>query len=87
MRTLANGDPFVPENSPRLFRIALAIAIMELARYGVILLLPMLVEFGNRGAPKFSVSIVAWVSAVAMLVFSQVFQEGTRLREAEKMTV
>lgn len=87
LRTLANGDPFVPENSPRLFRIALAIAIMELARYGVILLLPMLVEFGNRGAPKFSVSIVAWVSAVAMLVFSQVFQEGTRLREAEKMTV
>ena len=87
LRTLADGDPFVPENSPRLFRIAMAIAIMELARYGVIFLLPALVNFGDGGEPRFSVSAVAWISAAAMLVFSQVFREGTRLRDAEKMTV
>ena len=87
LRTLADGDPFVPENSPRLFRIALAIASMELARYGVILLLLAFVNFGSGGTPRFSVSIVAWISAAAMLVFSQVFREGTRLRDVEKMTV
>jgi len=87
LKTLAEGDPFVPENSPRLFRIAAAIAIMELARYGVILLLMAFVSFGEGGGPHFSVSLVAWVSAAAMLVFSQVFREGSRLREEEKMTV
>ena len=87
LQTLAEGDPFVPENSPRLFKIALAIAIMELARYGVIILLPALVNFGDGGEPRFSISVVAWISAAALLVFSQVFREGTRLREAERMTV
>lgn len=87
LKTLAEGDPFVPENAPRLHRIAVAIAIMELARYGAILLLMVFVTFGEGEGPRFSVSLVAWVSAAAMLVFSQVFREGSRLREEEKMTV
>lgn len=87
LRTLAQGDPFVPENSPRLYRIAVAIAIMELARYGAIFLLMSFVNFGDGEGPHFSVSLAAWVSAAAMLVFSQVFREGSRLREEEKMTV
>lgn len=88
LRTLAAGDPFVPENAPRLLKIAAAIAIMELARYAVIILLMIFVDFGDgETGPRFSVSFVAWVSAAAMLVFSQVFREGSRLREEEKMTV
>lgn len=86
--TLAEGDPFVPENAPRLLKIAIAIAIMELARYAVIVLIMVFVDFGEDvGGPRFSVSLAAWVSAAAMLVFSQVFREGSRLREEEKMTV
>ena len=88
LATLAEGDPFVPENAPRLLKIAIAIAIMELARYAVIVLLMLFVDFGDDMAgPRFSVSLAAWVSAAAMLVFSQVFREGSRLREEEKMTV
>lgn len=88
LATLATGDPFVPENAPRLLKIAAAIAIMELARYVVIVLLIVFVDFGeDMSGPRFYVSLVAWVSAAAMLVFSQVFREGSRLREEEKMTV
>lgn len=88
LATLAAGDPFVPENAPRLLRIATAIAIMELARYAAIILLRVFVDFGEGLAgPRLSVSLVAWVSAAAMLVFSQVFREGSRLREEEKMTI
>lgn len=87
LRTLADGDPFVPENAPRLWKIAATIAIMELARYGVIFLLMVFVTFAEGAGPRFSVSLIAWVSAAAMLVFSQVFREGSRLREEEKMTV
>ena len=87
LKTLAEGDPFVPENAPRLLKISAAIAIMELARYSVILLLVAFLTFEPGEGPRFSVSLVAWVSAAAMLVFSQVFREGSRLREEEKMTV
>ena len=45
LRTLAEGDPFVPENAPRLLKIAFAIAIMEVARYAVIILLMAFVSF------------------------------------------
>ena len=88
LATLAAGDPFIPENAPRLTRIAAAIAIMELARYVLILLLFVFADFGSDvDGVRFSVSLVAWVSAAAMLVFAQVFREGSRLREEEKMTV
>lgn len=88
LSTLAEGDPFVPGNAPRLLRIASAIAIMELARYVVIILLMIFVDFGeDMAGPSLSISLVAWVSAAAMLVFAQVFREGSRLREEEKMTV
>ena len=88
LATLTAGDPFIPENAPRLTRIAWTIAIMELARYMLILLLFIFADFGNDvEGVRFSVSLVAWVSAAAMLVFAQVFREGSRLREEEKMTV
>ncbi|MEO9969215.1 MAG: DUF2975 domain-containing protein [Hyphomonadaceae bacterium] len=88
LATLAAGDPFIPENAPRLTRIAGTIAIMELARYVLIFLMFLFGDFGEDiEGVRFSVSLVAWVSAAAMLVFSQVFREGSRLREEEKMTV
>ncbi len=88
LATLAAGDPFIPENGPRLMRIAATIAIMELARYALILLLFLFANFDKDvESLRFSVSLVAWVSAATMLVFSQVFREGSRLRQEEKMTV
>ncbi len=86
--TLADGDPFVPENGPRLLKIACAIVLMEVARYGVILLLLLMVNFDDiMQEPQFSISLAAWVAAAALFIFSQVFREGSRLREEEKMTV
>ena len=88
LETLADGDPFVPENAPRLLRISITIAIMEVARCVITLMLLIFVDFGDEASgPRFSISLIAWVSAAAMLVFSQVFREGSRLREEEKMTV
>ena len=89
LETLAAGDPFVPENAPRLQRIAYAVAGMELGRYAAIIILGSLLDFGDdvQGPPRLSISLVAWVSVAAMLVFSQVFREGSRLREEEKMTI
>jgi len=88
LKTLANGDPFVSENSNRLTKIAGAIALMEIGRMVAITCIRNFVEFTPPEAmPAFSISLVSWAGAVAFFVLSQVFREGTRLREDAKMTI
>ena len=88
LKTLADGDPFVSENSNRLSKIAGAIALMEIGRMVVIACIRNLVEFSPPEAmPSFSISLVSWAGAVAFFVLSQVFREGTRLRDDAKMTI
>lgn len=84
LSTLADGDPFVPENAPRLTRIALAVAFMEVARYAAALVLQAFTEVGGL---RLSVNLAAWAAVVALFVLSQVFREGARLREDQKMTI
>ena len=88
LATLAAGDPFVPANAPRLTRIAIALALMELGRYVVIALLTMFINFNEVGdGPSLNINLAVWASVAALLVLSQVFREGTRLRDQEKMTI
>jgi len=88
LSTLATGDPFVPDNTSRLTKIAAAIALMEIARMVAVILIGNFVDFGPDAAgPQISISLVSWAAAVAFFVLSQVFREGTRLREDAKMTI
>lgn len=88
LKTLADGDPFVSENSNRLSKIAAAIALMEIGRMIAIICIRNFVDFSPPEAmPSFSISLVSWAGAVAFFVLSQVFREGTRLRDDAKMTI
>ena len=88
LRTLADGDPFVSENSGRLTKIAGAIALMEIGRMIAIICVINFVAFNPpESAPAFTISLVAWAAAVAFFVLAQVFREGTRLRDDAKMTI
>ncbi|MGB3626248.1 MAG: DUF2975 domain-containing protein [Henriciella sp.] len=87
LSTLADGDPFVPENGPRLTRIALAIALVELARYVTVFLLNAFVDLGSEQPVRLSINLAAWAAVVALFILAQVFREGSRLREEEKMTI
>lgn len=88
LATLADGDPFVPENAPRLTRIAMVLAIMELASTGFVICMRLFVPPEAAIArPGFGLNLVVWAAVAALLVLSQVFREGTRLREEEKMTI
>ena len=84
LATLADGDPFVPENAIRLTRIAIAIAITQLMRYLIAIFTGLMVH-GAR--VELSVDLIAWASVAALFILSQVFREGTRLRDEEKMTI
>lgn len=87
LSTLAAGDPFVPENGPRLTRIAFAIGLVELARYATVILLNSFVDLGTDQPLRLSINLAAWAAVIALFVLAQVFREGSRLREEEKMTI
>lgn len=87
LSTLADGDPFVPQNGPRLTRIAVAIALVELARYVTVFLLNAFVDLGSEQPVRLSINLAAWAAVVALFILAQVFREGSRLREEEKMTI
>lgn len=87
LSTLAEGDPFVPENGPRLTRIAIAVAAIEIIRTATVLIGSTLVDLGDNMRPSINVNLAAWGAVVVLFVLAQVFREGTRLREEEKMTI
>lgn len=85
--TLADGDPFVPENARRLSRIGIAIAAMELLRVVTVLVVSAVPTLVGDEPPRLSTQFILWISVAALFVLSQVFREGTRLRDEEKMTI
>lgn len=87
LSTLAEGDPFVPENAPRLTRISVAIAAIEAIRMASVLILAATVDLGEGYVANININLAVWGAVVVLLILAQVFKEGTRLREEEKMTI
>lgn len=87
LSTLADGDPFVPQNASRLMRISAVIALMEIFRYLSVFAVWLLRDQISGIEPRLSVNLTLWVSVAALFILSQVFREGTRLRDEEKMTI
>ena len=94
-RTLTDGDPFVPENVNNLRMIAFGIGfyqILTYASFGVISLIFTLlgrpVEGGSRVVlGQVELNLGVWFAVLALLVLAEVFREGTRLREEQKLTI
>ncbi|MEO0548366.1 MAG: DUF2975 domain-containing protein [Pseudomonadota bacterium] len=87
LSTLADGDPFVPENGPRLTRIAIAIGMIEIVRTLAVLLISATVDLGENYEVVIRFNLAVWGAVIVLLILAQVFREGTRLREEEKMTI
>lgn len=92
--TLIAGDPFVPQNAGHLRAIAIAIVVYQLFRYaahGMIALVFTVfgrpVESGVSLQTDFALNLGAWVAVLALLVLSEVFREGARLRDEHKLTI
>ncbi|MEM1147911.1 MAG: DUF2975 domain-containing protein [Pseudomonadota bacterium] len=87
LSTLAEGDPFVPENAPRLTHIAIAIGLIEVIRIVAVLILAATIDLGSEYEASININLAVWGAVIVLLILSQVFKEGTRLREEEKMTI
>jgi hypothetical protein len=90
--TLSAGDPFVPENAEHLRVIAIVIAVFEAAR----LVLSALVVgvFHAAGlredeavSMQLEVNILVWFGVLSLVVLAEVFREGARLRQDQKLTI
>ena len=93
-KTLVVGDPFVPENATRLRRIAYILAALELVR----MLAQHFMENEKVISSKVSdaetgvvislnFNLIAIGAILVLIVLAQVFDEGARLREDQKMTI
>ena len=87
LSTLADGDPFVPENAPRLTQIAIAIGLIEFIRMASVLILAATVDLGDGYVANININLAVWGAVIVLLILAQVFKEGTRLREEEKKTI
>ena len=82
--TLTAGDPFHPQNVRRLRLIGLMLGALELGRYAVWAVAPLI-----RGVkdvrPNFN--LTAWFSVLVVFVLAEVFREGARLRRDAELTI
>ena len=83
--TMTAGDPFHPDNVRRLRVIALVLALLEIDRY----------VFGAfercvLHAPPHDTdgsSLTGWFAVLVIVVLSEVFREGARLRRDAELTI
>ena len=87
LSTLADGDPFVPENAPRLTQIAVASGLIEAIRMCSVLIMAATVDLGEGYDANININLAVWGAVIVLLILAQVFKEGTRLREEQKMTI
>lgn len=91
-RTLAQGDPFVPENAAHLRAIWVAIAAFEVARYVVGGVVHISVAAAGAPPAGVSTSLVTpsppvWFAVLTLFVLAEVFREGARMRGEQSLTI
>lgn len=94
--TLIAGDPFVPENARHLQVIAIAIAAYQILRHltqGAVAMILTLMDMeepvmgGAQLGVMPNISLGAWFAVVTLLVFAEVFREGAKMRQEQKLTI
>jgi len=92
--TLIAGDPFVPENAGHLRVIAIAIAGYQILRHvtqGAVAMLLTIMDQPVLGGLELSatanIDLGAWFAVGALLVLAEVFREGAKMRQEQKLTI
>ena len=91
--TLTEGDPFVPQNAANLQVIWLTLAGYELARMLVSALAAFAMNLSGQQPAQaglhFALHINGglWLAVAVLIVLAEIFREGTRLRDEQKLTI
>lgn len=84
-RTLIAGDPFHPDNVRRLRVIGGALAALEAGRYATAAVAHLI--FHGQVSIAGGVNLTTWFGVLVVLVLSEVFREGARLRGEAELTI
>ncbi|MEX2182609.1 MAG: DUF2975 domain-containing protein [Gemmatimonadaceae bacterium] len=85
VRTVSEGDPFVPENAVRLRRIAWLLLGVELLHLGFGVMAHRLSS--ANAEIEWTFSITGWVAVLLIFILTHVFEHGTRMRQDIEGTV
>lgn len=91
--TLTEGDPFVPENATHLRVIWMALAVYEILRMvvtsGALLTLNLFDKSSATSGLEGSLNVNGglWLAVAVLIVLAEVFREGARLRDEQKLTI
>ncbi len=91
--TLTDGDPFVPENAVHLRVIWMTLAAYEILRMvvtsGAVLTLNLAGSTPETSGLQGGLSINGglWLAVAVLVVLAEIFREGARLRDEQKLTI
>lgn len=86
--TLVMGDPFVPQNAQRLRTIWIAVAVAEIFRLVSGLVMSSMMSTDDLDAElTLDLRLFVWFLVLALITLSEVFREGARMRQEQKLTV
>jgi hypothetical protein len=77
------GDPFHPDNVRRLRIVALVLALIEVNGY----LFGAIDRFAFGAHPAVQLNLTGWFAVLVVVVLSEVFREGARLRREAELTI
>jgi len=86
-QTLVTGDPFVPENANRLRTIWIAVAAGELIRLTSTIVISWVSKTTDSAVQAPDLRVYVWFMVLALIILAEVFREGARLRQEQKLTV
>jgi hypothetical protein len=91
-RNFASGETFSADNAGHLRIIWIALLTIEISRYAIAALMHLLLlALGPPTNLEVSisppVSLSSWAAILVLIVLAEVFREGARLREDQKLTI
>lgn len=91
-KNFTTGEPFSADNARHMRGIWIALLVIELSRYAILLLFGViLLAFGQpeglNADVNFSLDLSNWFMILVVIVLAEVFREGARLHEEQKLTI
>ncbi len=87
VRTVEEGDPFVPANARRLQAIGWALLVLQVADMLFGMLAGRVAQYGMQFGTGWSFSLIGWIAVLLVFVLARIFAQGTAMREELEMTI
>lgn len=89
--TLIKGDPFVPENAVHMRTIWIVLAGFEVLNMlfssGALIAKKLMNETFANLQGEFQINWSLWLAVIVLIVLTEIFHEGAKLRAEQKLTI